>query len=215
MPKDHRLDLGRYITNPFDTAGFAHKKLSFGDLFRAKADDQSSPFAPSRFDERDLLNAVKARQITLNPDLNYVRNSPYFADTKNPQPSDYELFEGLGRFNRKSYDFKNGRPLTKKRPEDQPDFQPLWMEAYRFSPTIEPGKRAKNPCPTLTNPDPNNNLLTMAQQRAENEFEGNLSVKDLLPAARKQKALPADQKEGTKVVDKQESEPKSDSNQTA
>lgn len=81
------------------------------------------------------------------------------------------------------------------------------MEAYRFSPTIEPGKRAKNPMPTLTNPDPNDNLFAMAQQRAENEFEGNLSVKDLLPAARKQKALPADQKEGTKVVDKQESEP--------
>lgn len=208
MPRDHRLDLGRYITNPFDTQGFNHKKLSFGDLFRAKARDQSGPFGPSRFEQEDLLNAVKARQLTLNPDLNYVRNTPYFQDPKKAGPSDYEVFEGLGRFRRMDdYDFKNGRANTKNRPENQPDYQPLWMEAYKFSPTLDPGKRAKSPMPTMRNPDPQGHLMQTAMSRAENEFEGNLSVKDLLPSAKRQKALPTDEKEGTKIVEKQESEP--------
>ena len=31
MTKDHRLDLGRYITNPFNNRGRIGKRLDFGD----------------------------------------------------------------------------------------------------------------------------------------------------------------------------------------
>ena len=91
------------------------------------------------------------------------------------------MFEGLGRFERPvSYDFDEGRPRTKQRPQDQPDYDPRWMEAYNLSPTLRPDKAAKNPMPRLKNPDPNGILMKRAQGEVKSEMEDTPSVAQLL-----------------------------------
>jgi hypothetical protein len=110
-----------------------------------------------------------------------VGNSPFFDDENQLDPKDYELFEGLGRFNRpEAYDFQEGRALTRNRPQNQPDFDPGWIDAYNVSPTVNPGKRAKNPMPRERNPDPNGYLMSVAENRVENEAEDKVSVAQLL-----------------------------------
>lgn len=178
--KDHRLDLGRYVRNPFNRQGDIKKRLDFDDLFRSKATSGDYPWNPSRFTSQDLLRRSQTRKTQLNPDLNFVGNSPFF-DGNEDVSSDYELFEGLGRFNRPmDYDFDEGRALTSQRPQNQPDFNPLWVEAYEMSPTVKPGQSAKNPMPRLRNPDPNGFLMAQAENRAEAEAEDNRSIAQLL-----------------------------------
>ena len=199
MAKDHRLDLGRYITNPFNENGRIRKNLNFDELFRAKPEAGGFPWNPSRFTERDLTNRVMTRKRQLNPTLNFVQNSPFF-DDNSEVTSEYELFEGLGRFNRPmDYDFNEGRAMTTQRPENQPDFNPVWVEAYKLSPTVKPGKTAKNPMPRMKNPDPNGYLLALAESRAENEIEGKMSISQLLDNKGVMKNLPpkeTDEKQG-------------------
>lgn len=179
MAKDARLDLGRYIQNPFNRRGEIAKRLDFDDLFRAKPETGDYPWNPSRFDERDLLKRSMTRKVTLNPDLNFVGNTPFFDD--NQPDTQYELFEGLGRFNRpEDYNFDEGRAVTQQRPQDQPDFNPQWMEAYKLSPTVNPANMAKNPMPRLRNPDPNGYLMAAAEKRAEDEAEDKPSIAQLL-----------------------------------
>ena len=170
MAKDYRLDLGRYIDYTKDT--FAKKrKLDFDDLFQAKASSGASPWMPSRFQQNDLQRRVQTRKLQLNPSLNFVGDSP----------EQYELFANIGRFTRKEgYDFDAGRPLTNLRPEEQPGFSDIWVEAYKLSPTINPEKRASNPMPRLRNPDPKGYLMASAEKRVENEVEDNKSVAQLL-----------------------------------
>lgn len=180
MAKDHRLDLGRYITNPFNRSGKIRANLNFDELFRAKPDSGDYPWNPSRFKEVDLTNRMMTRKRTLNPELNFVSNSPFF-DTNTEVTNEYELFEGLGRFDRPdSYDFNEGRAITEQRPQDQPDFNPVWVEAYRLSPTVRPDKAAKNPMPRMKNPDPNGYLMAAAENRVDNEAEGKVSIAQLL-----------------------------------
>ena len=179
--KDHRLDLGRYVRNPFNRRGDIAKRLDFAELFQAKPDSGDYPWNPSRFTEQDLLKRSMTRKITLNPDLEYVGNTPFFDESKGLASSDYEVFDGIGRFNRREdYDFDNGRALTKQRPQQQPDYNPLWIDAYKISPTLKPGKQSKNPMPTMANPDPNNYLMQKAERRAGREEAGVLSVAQLL-----------------------------------
>ena len=181
--KDARLELNRYISNPFDNKGRIASQLNFRELFRNKYDTETggSPWVPSRYTSEDLLKAVQNRKVNLNPRLNFVPNSPFW-DTKNELPVEsYEMFAGLGRFNRpQEYDFENGRAMTKTRPQDQPDFNPTWVEAYRLSPTLNPEKRARNPMPRMNNPDPNGFIMSLAEGRVENELENNVSVAELL-----------------------------------
>jgi len=201
--KDQRLELNRYISNPFDNKGRIASQLNFRELFRNKYDTETggSPWVPSRYTSEDLLKAVQNRKITLNPRLNFVPNSPFW-DTENQlPPEDYEMFAGLGRFKRSDYDFENGRALTKTRPQEQPDFKDEWVEAYKLSPTVNPGKRAKNPMPRMANPDPNGFIMSMAENRAENEFEGNVSVAQLLAD---KKLNPTEEREGNQVISKEE-----------
>lgn len=180
MAKDHRLDLGRYITNPFNTQSTVRSNLNFDELFRSKPDTGEYPWNPSRFKESDLLKRMMTRKRNLNPDLNFVSNSPFFDDNTETN-SQYELFEGLGRFNRPTdYDFNEGRAMTTQRPQDQPDFNPVWIEAYRLSPTVRPDKAARNPMPRMRNPDPNGYLMAIAEKRVDREVEGKLSVAELL-----------------------------------
>ena len=203
MAKDARLDLGRYVQNPFNRRGEVAKRLDFDDLFRARPETGDYPWNPSRFNERDLLKRSMTRKVTLNPDLNFVGNTPFFDD--NDPNATYELFEGLGRFNRpETYDFDEGRPLTSQRPQDQPDFDPNWIEAYKLSPTLNPGKVAKNPMPRLRNPDPNGYLMAAAERRAENEAEDKVSIAQLLDRKGVMKAQ--DQEEGQETVDEEDVE---------
>jgi hypothetical protein len=201
--KDQRLELNRYISNPFDNKGRIASQLNFRELFRNKYDTETggSPWIPSRYTSEDLLKAVQNRKVTLNPRLNFVPNSPFW-DTENQlPPEDYEMFAGLGRFKRSDYDFENGRALTKARPQEQPDFKDEWVEAYKLSPTVNPGKRAKNPMPRMANPDPNGFIMSMAENRAENEVEGNVSVAQLL---QNKKLNPAEERVGNAVISKEE-----------
>jgi hypothetical protein len=208
MAKDARLDLGRYIQNPFNRRGQIPKRLDFDDLFRAKPETGDYPWNPSRFNERDLLKRSMTRKVTLNPDLNFVGNSPFFDENEDVQEG-YELFEGLGRFNRPSdYDFNEGRARTEQRPQNQPDFNAEWMEAYKISPTLNPGKMAKNPMPRLRNPDPNGYLMAMAERRAENEVEDKPSIAQLLDREGliKEQQAKAEEKQGEETADENETE---------
>jgi len=170
MAKDARLDLGRYIDYTKDV--FAKKRqLNFDDLFSAKADSGTAPWTPSRFESTDLLRRIQTRKLKFNPGLEYVGEDPL----------QFEVFSGIGRFNRREdYDFNNGRALTKQRPEDQPGFNPIWKDMYALSPTLEPGDRVSNPMPRAANPDPKGYLMATAENKAENEVEGNKSVAQLL-----------------------------------
>jgi hypothetical protein len=202
--KDSRLDLGRYISNPFDNKGRIGSQLNFRDLFKNKYDTEmgGSPWVPSRFTSEDLVKSIQTRKVTLNPRLNFVPNSPFWDNNNELPESQYDMF-GLGRFNRPNdYDFENGRALTKTRPQDQPDFNPNWIEAYKLSPTVSPDKRAKNPMPRIKNPDPNGFIMLMAEKQAENEAEDNVSVSQLLQ--NKQLNVKKEQQVGEERISKEE-----------
>jgi hypothetical protein len=203
MAKDDRLELGRYLTNPFNEGGRVARQLNFNDLFASKPSTGAPPWTPSRFKAEHLTNALQTRKATLNPRLRFVGNSPFFDDENQLDPKDYELFEGLGRFDRpESYDFNEGRALTRNRPQNQPDFNPEWIEAYNVSPTVNPGKRAKNPMPRMRNPDPNGYLMSIAENRVEGEAKGKTSVAQLLQ--RKDLNVREEETEGSETIASEE-----------
>lgn len=170
MAKDDRLALDRYINYAKDP--FVKKrKVNFDDSFAPKASTGAAPWMPSRFEQSDLLRRIQTRKLSLNPTLNFVGDLP----------EQYEVFANIGRFVRhESYDFKEGRPLTSLRPEEQPGFSTVWMEAYRISPTLNPDKKTSNPMPRVANPDPKGYMMAAAEKRALNETEDNKSVAELL-----------------------------------
>ena len=177
--RDQRLDLGRYVRNPFNKRGEIGKQLDFHDLFKEKSRSGQYPWNPDRFTTADLLKRQQTRKLKLNPDLNFVGNTPFFDENQEVTP-DYELFEGIGRFNRPmDYDFASGRPLTTGRPENQPDFNPYWLEAYRISPTLSPDAQSKNPMPRDANPDPNGYIMAMAQGQVESMASADYTVAEL------------------------------------
>lgn len=206
MAKDDRLELGRYLTNPFNEGGRVSRKLNFNDLFESKPETGAPPWTPSRFKAEHLTNALQTRKATLNPRLRFVGNSPFFDDENQLDPKDYELFEGLGRFDRpEAYDFNEGRALTRNRPQNQPDFNPEWIDAYNVSPTVNPSKRAKNPMPRMKNPDPNGYLMRVAENRVESEAEDKVSVAQLLQ--RKDLNVRKEEDEGEETVTQVERSP--------
>ena len=170
MAKDHRLALDRYVDYTKDPF-IKKRQLNFDDSFMSKASSGKAPWMPSRFDETDLLRRIQTRKLQLNPGLNFVGDTP----------EEYEVFANIGRFTRKEgYNFEEGRPNTTMRPEEQPGFSPVWVEAYRISPTVKPEKRASNPMPRVDNPDPKGYMMAAAEQRALKEAEGDKSVAQLL-----------------------------------
>jgi len=206
MARDARLDLGRYLTNPFNRQGQIPRKLNFNDLFRAKPETGAPPWNNSRFTEIDLINRLMSRKETLNPNLNFVSNSPFFDDNEKVTPS-YEMFEGLGRFERPvAYDFDEGRPRTKQRPQEQPDYDPRWMEAYKLSPTLKPEKTAHNPMPRLKNPDPNGILMKKAQGEVKSETEDTPSVAQLLERKNSisSEQAKAEEEQGSEAISKED-----------
>ena len=75
-----------------------NEALDFDDLFTAKSARGEYPFNPSRFENKDLTKRAMTRKLTQNPGLNFTPNTPFFDDNNKVTP-DYQLFEGLGRFN--------------------------------------------------------------------------------------------------------------------
>jgi hypothetical protein len=170
MAKDHRLALDRYIDYTKDPF-LKKRQVNFDDSFASKPSSGAAPWMPSRFEQSDLLRRIQTRKLALNPGLNFVGDTP----------EEYEVFADIGRFVRnESYDFNEGRALTTLRPEDQPGFSPVWVEAYRISPTVNPDKRASNPMPRMANPDPKGYMMASAEKRALDEVEDNKSVAQLL-----------------------------------
>lgn len=202
MALDSRLDLGRYISNPFNKKGNITQRLNFNDLFDSKPETGEYPWNPSRFEAQDLLKRAMTKKLVQNPLLDFVPNGPFFDDNEKVRP-EYEVFIGIGRFNRsQDYDFENGRPLTEQRPQDQPDYNPQWMEAYRLSPTLEPSKAAKNRMPRTKNPDPNGFIMKAAEIRVENEIENNQSVSELLSKEKKpeeETTIKKEERQGTQT----------------
>jgi hypothetical protein len=170
---DDRLDLNKYIGAVKDPEN--KSKTTFSDQFRVDANSGIGgqyPWDPGRFNTTDILNRVQARKRTLNAHLGYV--DPH-------EPLEAQLFIGLGRFVRhEGYDFQKGQPLTEHKPQQNPDFNPVWVDAYKISPTIPPSKRAKDPMPSASNPDPHGYIMQMAQAQAENTVDPQPSVANLL-----------------------------------
>lgn len=151
-----KLDTKR--TTPSDYIGFGgntNKKLTFKDQFEAKPSSAETPWVPSRFQQSDLLNRISNRRLNLN-DLAFV--------PEGDGPGTYEMFPGRGRFSMDTdYDFAIGRPQTPNFPEQQPDFDPAWNDAYGLSPVLKPEDKIKNPFPRQDNIDPNGYLAAMLQ----------------------------------------------------
>ena len=213
--KDTRLDLNRYVRNPFDGRGKINRQLDFGELFRSKAPVGEYPWNNDRFQTEDLIKKAMSRKKTTNPRLNFVSNSPWFrenADSETGEPN-VQLFEGLGRFRKASdYDFNDGKPMTRQRPQDQPDFSERWVQLYELSPTLNPGDAVKNIMPSASNPDPRGYLMGQAEKRVEREAEGDKSVKELLEegggsVSEKPKEVKAEEKQGEKTEEEKENQP--------
>ena len=177
MIADERLDLNKYVGYAKPDAKI---KTNFGDQYRTDVTTSIGgqyPWDPGRFNTTDILNRAQARKRSLNAHLGYVDPD---------EPLDTQLFIGLGRFVRHNdYDFNKGNPITDHKPQDNPDFNPVWVEAYKISPTIPPNKRAKSPMPTAANPDPHGYIMQMAQQRAEDTVDPQPSVAGLLSKSKK------------------------------
>ena len=173
MPRDSRL------TNPSDyidevgQSFLKQKKIDYSDSFQAKSSEGEPPFNINRFGARELSNKLVTRKLALNPRLNFVGD----------QPEEYEVFAGLGRFDTdrpELFDFDMGRARTKMNFTSAPDFKERWVDAYRLSPTIKPDDKISNPIPRLRNPDPKGYLMAAAENRVENEADGNVSIASLL-----------------------------------
>ena len=175
---DDRLDLNKYIGASKDSDN--KTKTTFGDQFRVSAKDGIGgqyPWNPGRFNTSDILNYAQSRKRSLNAHLGSVDPDA---------PLEAQLFVGMGRFVRHTdYDFQKGTPITEHKPQSNPDFNPVWVEAYKISPTIPPGKRAKSPMPTASNPDPHGYIMQMAQSNAENTVDPKPSVANLLSKSKK------------------------------
>jgi len=173
---DDRVDPSKYISFAPDNNKI---KTTFGDQYRTDpktALGGQYPWDPGRFNREDILNRVQARKRTLNPQLGVVDPAA---------PLENQLFIGLGRFTRHdNYDFKTGQPITENKPQNNPDYNPVWLEAYKISPTIPPGKRFKNPMPSASNPDPHGYIMQMGEDQAKNTVSPLPSVASLLSTSK-------------------------------
>jgi len=60
------------------------------NLSSARPSRGEPPFNVNRFSSKELTNKLVTKKLALNPRLNFIGN----------QPEQFELFSGLGRFNR-------------------------------------------------------------------------------------------------------------------
>ena len=75
--KDSRLDLNRYVRNPFDGRGRINRQLDFGELFRSKAPVGEYPWNNDRFQTEDLIKRARdlgIRGVRIIPETNTAGN---------------------------------------------------------------------------------------------------------------------------------------------
>ena len=177
MPRDRKrlsdpadsidaVQLAFYASNPANKIN-----RDFGESFAAPNTDP--PFVPNaHFDAATLRNRLQTRKNTLNPRLNFV----------GADPGAFELFTGgRGRFDNQRadlYDFAFGRGRTKQNFTADPEYKPMWAELYFNSPTLE--TTVSNPMPRLKNPDPQNHIMNRAEALAEDEYDRNFTVAQLI-----------------------------------
>ena len=172
MPRDPRLVSSRpgKVLKESQLKFFKETNIDYADSFKKKSTEP--PFTINRFDENDLRRKLQNKKPKLNPRLSFLTE-------ENSQ--EFELFTGVGRFDsakKDLYSFENGRPNTKQNFTQYPDYKPMWAELYFASPTVE--KSAKNPMPSVKNPDPQGIIMAKAESKAEKEVEGELSIAQLL-----------------------------------
>lgn len=184
MPRDKRLnDPTRHLDDVqkfFSEGQRGLRKINYEESFRAKSHEP--PFNINRFGSNELQSKLVTRKQILNRRLDFANNV-----------QEFQLFTGLGRFDTGRnneemplYSFVDGRANTKLDFRQTPEYLmqgELWNQRYQFSPTISPGERVSNPMPRAANPDPKGFLLATAQQRAEREAEGQMSIAQLLSAS--------------------------------
>jgi len=197
MPRDRKR-----LSNPADAidevqlefyAGNPANKINrdFGESFAAK--DLDPPFTiNAHFSASNLRNRLTSRKTILNPRLNFV----------GVDPESYQVFTGgKGRFDNQReelYDFGEGRANTKLRFTTYPEYKEMWAELYFNSPTVE--NPIRNPMPRLANVDPRRFIQNRADSAAENEYEGNKSVAQLMRPDDKDKNMKAKKKAEDKTA---------------
>ena len=192
MPRDRKrlsdpadsidaVQLAFYASNPANKIN-----RDFGESFAATNTDP--PFVPNaHFDAASLRNRLQTRKMTQNPRLNFAAS----------EDGAFELFTGgRGRFDNQRadlYDFAAGRGRTKQNFTADPQFKPMWAELYFNSPTLE--TTVSNPMPRLKNPDPKNNIMNRAEAAAQDEYDRNFTVAQLIGKGQTGKEEDVEEKE--------------------
>jgi len=177
MPKDSRL------TDPSDylrpSQKFFQRKLrsnvDYGSIFGVNADSGEPPFTLNRLGSDQLTNSLVTQKLELNPRLNFIGDSP------DANAEAFELFAGLGRFDRDMYDFDTGKPIIENRFTNDPIYQEQiakWSELYKLSPVVE--DKVKTKMPSASNPDPLGRTLTAITNLVEDEVSGDVSIATLM-----------------------------------
>ena len=177
MPKDSRL------TDPSDylrpSQKFFQRKLrsnvDYASIFGVNADSGEPPFTLNRLGSDQLTNSLVTQKLERNPRLNFIGDSP------DANAEAFELFTGLGRFDRDMYDFDTGKPIIENRFTDDPIYKEQiakWAETYKLSPVVE--DKVKNTNPSESNPDPRGIMLASITNIVEDEVSGDVSIATLM-----------------------------------
>lgn len=177
MPKDSRL------TDPSDylrpSQKFFQRKLrsnvDYASIFGVNADSGEPPFTLNRLGSDQLTNSLVTQKLERNARLNFIGDSP------DANAEAFELFAGLGRFDRDMYDFDTGKPVIENRFTSDPIYQEQiakWSELYKLSPVVE--DKVKTKMPSASNPDPLGRTLTAITNLVEDEVSGDVSIATLM-----------------------------------
>lgn len=177
MPKDSRL------TDPSDylrpSQKFFQRKLrsnvDYASIFGVNADSGEPPFTLNRLGSDQLTNSLVTQKLERNARLNFIGDSP------DANVEAFELFAGLGRFDREMYDFVTGKPVIENRFTSDPIYQEQiakWAETYKLSPVVE--DKVKSKMPSESNPDPRGIMLASITDLVEDEVSGDVSIATLM-----------------------------------
>jgi len=177
MPKDSRL------TDPSDylrpSQKFFQRKLrsnvDYASIFGVNADSGEPPFTLNRLGSDQLTNSLVTQKLERNARLNFIGDSP------DANAEAFELFAGLGRFDRDMYDFDTGKPIIENRFTNDPIYKEQiakWSETYKLSPVVE--DKVKTKMPSASNPDPRGIMLASITDIVEDEVSGDVSIATLM-----------------------------------
>ena len=177
MPKDSRLtDPSDYLS---DVGKFFKRKMrsnvDYVSIFGVNADSGEPPFTLNRLGSDQLTNSLVTQKLERNPRLNFIGDSP------DANAEAFELFTGLGRFDRDMYDFDTGKPVIENRFTSDPIYQKQiakWAETYKLSPVVE--DKVKTKMPSASNPDPRGIMLASITDIVEDEVSGDVSIATLM-----------------------------------